>query len=128
MSRVTDLIAIEYIAQIHCTDPTCQKCSARVAAGCAARHGVPARPHTRKNSTEGSDAPMTVTIPLVAIVGLIVFIAYRYMGLRVWHALVCAALRFPARRHQRRTANQPRTRRNRRMVPALMELQSNRKG
>jgi hypothetical protein len=31
---------------------------------------------------------MTITIPLVAIVGLIVFIAYRYMGLRVWHALV----------------------------------------
>ena len=31
---------------------------------------------------------MTVTFPLVAIVGLVVFIAYRYMGLRVWHALV----------------------------------------
>ena len=31
---------------------------------------------------------MTVTIPVVAIVGLIVFIAYRYMGLRAWHALV----------------------------------------
>ena len=30
MSRVTDLIASEYIARIHCTDPTCQKCSARV--------------------------------------------------------------------------------------------------
>jgi hypothetical protein len=31
---------------------------------------------------------MTVTVPIVAIVGLIVFIAYRCMGLRVWHALV----------------------------------------
>jgi hypothetical protein len=37
---------------------------------------------------KGSDVAMTVTFPFVAIVGLIVFIAYRYMGLRVWHALV----------------------------------------
>jgi hypothetical protein len=32
---------------------------------------------------------MTVTIPIIAIAGLVVFIAYRYMGLRAWHALVC---------------------------------------
>ncbi|MBV9405186.1 MAG: hypothetical protein JO211_07565 [Acidobacteriaceae bacterium] len=31
---------------------------------------------------------MTVTIPLVAIVGLVVYLAWRYMGLRVWHAIV----------------------------------------
>jgi len=31
---------------------------------------------------------MTVTIPVVAIVGFLVFIAYRYTGLRAWHALV----------------------------------------
>lgn len=30
MSRITDLMAIECIAQIHCTDPTCQKCTARL--------------------------------------------------------------------------------------------------
>jgi hypothetical protein len=30
MSRMTDLMAIEYIARSHCADPTCQKCSARV--------------------------------------------------------------------------------------------------
>jgi hypothetical protein len=29
MSRITDLMAIEYIARSHCADPTCQKCSAR---------------------------------------------------------------------------------------------------
>jgi hypothetical protein len=29
MSRITDLMTIEYIAQIHCTDPTCPKCAAR---------------------------------------------------------------------------------------------------
>jgi hypothetical protein len=37
---------------------------------------------------------MTVSVPIVAIVGLIVFIAYRYMGLRVWHALVCLIFGF----------------------------------
>jgi hypothetical protein len=37
---------------------------------------------------------MTVTIPLVVIIGLIVFIAYRYMGLRVWHAIVCLVFGF----------------------------------
>ena len=37
---------------------------------------------------------MTVTIPIVAIIGLVVFIAYRYMGLRVWHALVCLLFGF----------------------------------
>ena len=37
---------------------------------------------------------MTVTIPIVAITGLIAFIAYRYLGLRVWHALVCLLFGF----------------------------------
>jgi hypothetical protein len=37
---------------------------------------------------------MTVTVPIVVIVGLIVLIAYRYMGLRVWHALVCLVFGF----------------------------------
>lgn len=29
MSRITDLITAEYIVQVHCTDPKCQKCEAR---------------------------------------------------------------------------------------------------
>jgi len=37
---------------------------------------------------------MTVSIPLVVIVGVIVFIAWRYMGLRVWQAVVCLLLGF----------------------------------
>jgi hypothetical protein len=37
---------------------------------------------------------MTVTMPLVLIVGLVVFIAYRYMGLRVWQAIVCLIFGF----------------------------------
>jgi hypothetical protein len=37
---------------------------------------------------------MTVTIPLVAIAALVVYIAYRYMGLRAWHALASLLLGF----------------------------------
>jgi hypothetical protein len=37
---------------------------------------------------------MTVSIPLVVIVALIVYLAYRYMGLRVWHAIACLILGF----------------------------------
>jgi hypothetical protein len=37
---------------------------------------------------------MTVSIPLVAIVALIVYLAYRYMGLRIWHAIACLILGF----------------------------------
>jgi hypothetical protein len=37
---------------------------------------------------------MTVSIPLVAIVGLVVYLAWRYMGLRVWQAIACLVLGF----------------------------------
>ena len=37
---------------------------------------------------------MTISIPLIALVAVIVYIAYRYLGLRVWHAIVCALLGF----------------------------------
>jgi uncharacterized membrane protein len=33
---------------------------------------------------------MTVSVPLVAILGALVYVIWRYMGLRVWHAVVCA--------------------------------------
>ena len=29
MSRITNLMVMEYITQVHCTDPACQKCAAR---------------------------------------------------------------------------------------------------
>jgi hypothetical protein len=32
---------------------------------------------------------LTVSLPLVAIIGAVVFYAYRHTGLRVWHALLC---------------------------------------
>jgi hypothetical protein len=37
---------------------------------------------------------MTVSIPLVAIFGILVFIAYRYTGLRAWHATVALIFGF----------------------------------
>lgn len=37
---------------------------------------------------------MTISIPLVVIVGLVVYIAWRYMGLRVWHAVACLVFGF----------------------------------
>ena len=37
---------------------------------------------------------MSVSIPLVVIFGIVVFVAYRYMGLRVWHAVVALIFGF----------------------------------
>jgi hypothetical protein len=37
---------------------------------------------------------MTVTIPLVAIVAVVAYLCYRYMGLRFWHLFVCLLLGF----------------------------------
>lgn len=37
---------------------------------------------------------MTATIPLVFIAGLAVYLAYRYMGMRVWHAIACTVFGF----------------------------------
>jgi hypothetical protein len=37
---------------------------------------------------------MTVTIPLVAVIGVAVYACYRYMGLKLWHLLVCLLLGF----------------------------------
>jgi hypothetical protein len=37
---------------------------------------------------------MTVSVPLVVITGIAVYIAYRYMGLRIWHAITCIIFGF----------------------------------
>jgi hypothetical protein len=37
---------------------------------------------------------VTVTIPLVLIVGVIVYAAWRFMGLRAWQAIVCLLFGF----------------------------------
>lgn len=35
-----------------------------------------------------------VSVPLVAILGAVAWVAWRYMGLRVWHAAVCLLFGF----------------------------------
>lgn len=37
---------------------------------------------------------MTVTIPLVLAIGVVVYVCYRYLGLRIWHLLACLLLGF----------------------------------
>lgn len=37
---------------------------------------------------------MTVATPLVLIMGIVAYACYRYMGLRLWHLLVCLLLGF----------------------------------
>lgn len=37
---------------------------------------------------------MTVTISVVAVLGVLVFLPCRYAGLRIWHALACITLGF----------------------------------
>jgi hypothetical protein len=37
---------------------------------------------------------MTVSIPLLTLMMIVVYVAYRHMGLKVWHAIVCLTLGF----------------------------------
>ena len=37
---------------------------------------------------------MTVSIPLLTIMAIAVYVAYRHMGLKIWHAVVCLILGF----------------------------------
>ena len=37
---------------------------------------------------------MSVSISLIALVAILVYVAYRFLGLRAWHALVSAVLGF----------------------------------
>ena len=37
---------------------------------------------------------MAISIPLVVIVGVAVYVAWRYMGLRVWQAVICLIFGF----------------------------------
>lgn len=37
---------------------------------------------------------MTITVPLVVLVGAVVWIAWRYIGLRVWHLVLCLVFGF----------------------------------
>jgi hypothetical protein len=37
---------------------------------------------------------VVISIPLVAILGVVVWVAWRYMGLRVWHVVLCLVFGF----------------------------------
>ena len=37
---------------------------------------------------------MTVSIPLLTLMVIVVYVAYRHMGLKVWHAVGCLVLGF----------------------------------
>jgi hypothetical protein len=37
---------------------------------------------------------MTVSIPLITLMAIVAYVAYRHMGLRAWHAVVCLILGF----------------------------------
>ncbi|MEU4695532.1 hypothetical protein OIE66_01045 [Nonomuraea sp. NBC_01738] len=37
---------------------------------------------------------MSVSIPLVVLVGAVVFVAWRYLGLRLWHAIAALVFGF----------------------------------
>jgi hypothetical protein len=37
---------------------------------------------------------MTVSIPLLTLMAIVVYVAYRHMGLKVWHAVACPVLGF----------------------------------
>ena len=37
---------------------------------------------------------MTITVPLVLVIGAAAYACYRYMGLKLWHLLVCLLLGF----------------------------------
>jgi hypothetical protein len=52
-------------------------------------------PHKASHrSAAAKEAAMTVSIPLVVILAAIAFVAWRYMGLRVWQAILCILLGF----------------------------------
>jgi hypothetical protein len=37
---------------------------------------------------------VTISVPLVVIFGILVYVAWRYMGLRAWHAVVALIFGF----------------------------------
>jgi hypothetical protein len=37
---------------------------------------------------------VTVSIPLLTLMAIVAYVAYRHMGLRAWHAVVCLILGF----------------------------------
>jgi hypothetical protein len=60
----------------------------------APRSQPPASESAIRGPVRDEGPAVIVSIPLVAIAGLAVFVLYRYMGLRVWQAVLCLLLGF----------------------------------
>jgi len=70
-----------------------------VAANAGLGHGGGAAAKGPGIPTSGSDGEevthdVNVSVPLVAILGAVVWMAWRYMGLRAWHLVVCLLFGF----------------------------------
>jgi hypothetical protein len=37
---------------------------------------------------------MTLSIPLLTIMAIVVYVVYRHMGLKIWHAVLCLIVGF----------------------------------
>jgi hypothetical protein len=37
---------------------------------------------------------MTVSIPVLTLMAIVVYVLYRHMGLKIWHALACLVVGF----------------------------------
>ena len=94
MSRITDLSAAVVVLRPALRRARLPRSAAPGPAGCGARRGAPASPRTVPPATGRGDAEMTVSIPLLALMAIVVYVAYRHMGLRAWHAIVCLILGF----------------------------------
>ena len=64
-----------------------------VPAGAAASRTVPAGTALARHE-RGGETALTVSIPLVALLGAVVFVAWRYMGLKVWQVILCLLFGF----------------------------------
>jgi hypothetical protein len=63
------------------------------AAASPVTHGASADA-ARTQRREGGETAVTVSIPLVVILGAAALVAWRYMGLRVWQAVLCLLFGF----------------------------------
>jgi hypothetical protein len=43
---------------------------------------------------KGGDVPVNISVPLVLILGVVAYVAWRYMGLRAWQAILCLVTGF----------------------------------
>jgi len=52
------------------------------------------RPHQTRSRPARQEILMSVSLPLVIVLGALVWVAWRFMGLRTWQAVMCLLLGF----------------------------------